>query len=333
MAVIRNKTGSPIELEDLDGITIPAGVGSPRVYDLDLTLSEISITQIATSNDLTTNLTAGYICFLDGQGFEMSINEGLTTQTSLTSVVPAIFLQNNESNVTGTPHTTLNFETKLSASNSGNGKATITWAAELNDLSDVDLTGSPAPTETDIIQYNGSKWVHASANAFIQRFTFQSDQFDNPVDSDWAVNTVAPVYVDTVTSSLKVRRFDDTTEEGVGGTFTVPPNAANVTFLFKSRAQTAPGSTQSVQPALYHRVIPNNSAVGSWSSALSLTAISIPTNAYFQYDTQTISLASLGWSAEDHVQFELTRRLTGSPVEDTLSGDWDLLEMIVELTA
>lgn len=165
---------------------------------------------------------------------------------------------------------------------------------------------------------------------FIQRFTFQADQFDNPFNSDWAVSTVAPVYIDTVTSSLKVRRFDDTTEEGVGGTFTVPPNAVNATFLLKSRAQTAPGSTQGVQPTLYHRVIPDNSAVGSWSSALNLTVVSIPTNAYFQYDTQTISLATLGWSANNHIQFELTRR--GTQGGDTLSGDFALLEMIVEFT-
>jgi len=170
----------------------------------------------------------------------------------------------------------------------------------------------------------------ATAGAFIQRFTFQADQFDNPVTANWAVNALAPASADTVNSALTVRRFDDTTEEGVGGAFTIPAGAVNVVFYFKSRAQTAPGATQGVQPTLYHRSIPDNAAVGAWSAALNLTAISIPTNTNFQYDTQTISLASLSWSTGEHRQFELTRR--GAQAGDTLTGDWNLLEMIVEFT-
>lgn len=125
MAIIRNKTASPIELSDLGGITLPAGVGSPPVYDLDLTLNEISADKIATSADLVTNLTTGDICFLDGQGFEMSISESLEAQASISSIVPAIFLQENGANVAGTPHSTINLGTNLSVTNEGNGKATI----------------------------------------------------------------------------------------------------------------------------------------------------------------------------------------------------------------
>jgi len=169
-----------------------------------------------------------------------------------------------------------------------------------------------------------------STATFLQRFTFQADQFDNPVTANWAINALAPASADTANSALTVRRFDDTTEEGVGGQVTVPSGAVNVTFYFKSRAQTAPGATAGVQPTFYHRLIPDNAAVGAWSAALNLTAISIPTNTNFQYDSQTISLATLGWSAGEHRQFELTRR--GTQGGDTLTGDWDLLEMIMEFT-
>jgi len=170
----------------------------------------------------------------------------------------------------------------------------------------------------------------ATAGAFVQRFTFQADQFDNPVTANWAVNSLAPATADTANSGLTIRNFDDTIEEGVGGQFTIPSGAVNVVFYFKSRARTAPGAPTAIQPTLYHRSVPDNAVVGAWSAALNLTTISIPTNTNFQYDNQTITLASLGWSVGTHYQFELTRR--GTEAGDTHTGDWYLLEMIVEFT-
>jgi len=290
-AVIRNLTGGAIAIADLDGVTIPAS------SDLDLTALQISQTIIAASADLATQISAGNIVFLDGQGNAMTQQESEDTQANMSSVTPAVFLQDGGVNVAGTPHNTINFGTNLTVADDGSGKATIT------------ATGGAS---------------------FLQRFTFQADQFDNPVTSNWAVNSLAPAYRDSANSALIVRRFDDTTEEGVGGAFSIPTGAANVVFRFKSRAQSTPGGSVGVQPTLYHRNIPDNAVVGSWSSALNLTVLAFTTNAFFQFDSQTISLATLGWSAGQFRQFELTRR--GTQGGDTLSGDWDLLEMIVEFT-
>jgi hypothetical protein len=170
----------------------------------------------------------------------------------------------------------------------------------------------------------------SSGPSFIQRFTFQADQFDSPVNANWAVNALAPAAADTVNAAIVVRRFDDTTEEGVGGLLTVPPGAVNATFYFKWRAQTAPGAAAGVVLTYYTRSIPDNAAVGAWSAAVNFTTLSVPTNTNFQYDSQTISLATLGWTAGTLRQFEITRR--GAQAGDTLTGDFCLAEMIVEFT-
>lgn len=170
----------------------------------------------------------------------------------------------------------------------------------------------------------------SGGGSFIQRFTFQADQFDSPVNSNWAVNALAPAAADSTNPALTVRRFDDTTQEGVGGLLTVPTGAVNATFYFKWRAQTAPGVAAGVVLTYYTRSIPDNAAVGAWSAAVDFTTLAVPTNANFQYDSQTISLATLGWTVATLRQFEITRR--GTQAGDTLAGDFDLAELIIEFT-
>lgn len=161
-------------------------------------------------------------------------------------------------------------------------------------------------------------------------YDFMADQLDNPVTSNWAVNALAPLSADTVNTAIPVRRFDDTTEEGVGFLLFIPANATNVVFNFTHRAQTAPGSTQTVQYSHYRRTINNNSAVSAWSAVANFSTFSIPNNTNFQYGSQTISLATLGLTAGTLVQFEITRR--GTQGGDTLTGDLDLAELRIGFT-
>ncbi|MEX0930734.1 MAG: hypothetical protein WDZ68_00395, partial [Candidatus Paceibacterota bacterium] len=159
-------------------------------------------------------------------------------------------------------------------------------------------------------------------------FTLQAVHLDNPNNADWTVNALAPAVADTANNALIVRRFDDTTEEGVGFMLPIPSTATDVIFRFVSRAQTAPGAAQTVQPVLYRRTIPNNASVTSWSVGFSLNTIGIPTNTNFQYDNQSLALTTLGLAAGTTVQFELTRQ--GGAAGDTLTGDWCLLQLEVE---
>lgn len=154
--------------------------------------------------------------------------------------------------------------------------------------------------------------------------------FEHPNNSDWAVNALANVAVDSNNNGFRIRPFDDTTEEGVGFSIPIPSGATNIIFDIKSRAETAPGSAQTIAMNLYNREIPNNSAPESWSSAFQMTDIDIPTNENFQYDSETIALSTLSITAGNYVQFELTRDTADAG--DTLTGDWNLLFIVVRFS-
>jgi hypothetical protein len=154
---------------------------------------------------------------------------------------------------------------------------------------------------------------------------FYADQLDNPVNSNWAVNALAPAVADSVNPALTVRRFDDTIEEGVGFILQMPTAANNITFTLVYRAQTAPGAPVAVQPKLYIRGIPNNAAITAFVGTLMAT-VAVPANAFFQYASETFTFAALGLVAGQVQQFELTR-VPGVP--DTLAGDWDLLQVTI----
>jgi hypothetical protein len=153
---------------------------------------------------------------------------------------------------------------------------------------------------------------------------------DSPDTSDWAVNAVAPANADSNNSALVVRLFDETTEEGVGFLLSVPSSVSNIQVNFKSRAETAPAGTRTVGLTLYVREIPDNGSVAAWSAGTQLNDIDIPANENFQYDSQTISLGTLGMTAGRLYQFELTRVNPTGGTE--LTGDWALIELGVSFS-
>ena len=170
----------------------------------------------------------------------------------------------------------------------------------------------------------------SSALDVAQRYRFGAPDFDDPNNSNWTITVSAELTVDSTNNGLNVRRFDDTTEEGVGFEVYVPTGASSMLLRFVSRAQTAPGGAVTVRPVLYVRELPDNAAVEAWSAATLLTALAIPTNALFQYDTQSIALSTLSMVGGRIAQFELTRR--GTDGSDTLTGDWVLVQLVVEFT-
>jgi hypothetical protein len=162
---------------------------------------------------------------------------------------------------------------------------------------------------------------------FPPQYLYFADQLDSPVNSNWVVNSLAPTTADGTNAALVIRRFADATESGVGFTAAVPSGAENISLTIIGRPSVAPGSTQAVVLALYRRTINTGIAISSWSSGLQLTTLSIPTNAFFQTYSQTISLSTLGLSAGTMVQFELTR--LGANGSDTYTNNWNLLSLSV----
>jgi len=286
-----------------------------RVRVNDTTVLPGSI-RLASEDDETNDLSNAFMASLTSGDFltfqTQASGSGNTQQSSSNfSVVRArgargaqgpsgagstVVVQEEGATVTGGPHSTLNFiGSSITATDSGGGVADIT------------VTASSEKTN----------------------FHYNACELDSPVNDDWAVNGLAPASPDTVNAAVIVRRFDDTTEEGVGWIHRIPTGVTNMTINFVSRRQTA-GSTQTVIPRLYRRQFPDNAAPTAWSSQLSLTALSFPNNVNYQYDSQTITLATLGLTAGQTTQFELTR--LGTVSGDTLSGDWNLLELRIVYT-
>lgn len=167
---------------------------------------------------------------------------------------------------------------------------------------------------------------------FYQERLILAEEMQNPNNADWVVNVLAPLSADDNNNGLNVRLFDDTVNEGIGFNIFVPLFATNIVLKFKSRAITAPAGTKKVDLGLYFRTVPDNAAVDAWSAKKDITGlISIPTNEYFQYDTTTLSLATLGITSNRYVQFEIVRD-AADEANDDLVGDWALLSMRVLFT-
>jgi len=173
-------------------------------------------------------------------------------------------------------------------------------------------------------------WVKNSVWLDMTTFTYYADQFDNPDNADWAVNILAAAEADSNNAALTIRAFEDSMEDGVGFTILIPNGVTNIKLDYVARADSAPGGVRTVGLKLYERGIPNNSAVDSWSAGTVLSDIDIPTNENFQYDTQTLTLATLGLTAGQVHQFELTRI---APTAGTnLTGKWDLLSLKISFS-
>ena len=157
---------------------------------------------------------------------------------------------------------------------------------------------------------------------------WSADQFENPVNADWAVNNLAPSRIDSNNNGINVRLFDDTTEEGIGFSTYIPTDAVNITIRFLSRAETAPPGARTVGVQLYERGIVGG--VDAWSAGTQLANVNIGTNENWVETVQTFTLASLGLTPGQVHQFELTRVNPTSGTE--LLGDWALQWLRVEFS-
>ncbi len=164
---------------------------------------------------------------------------------------------------------------------------------------------------------------------FPEQFTeyhWGATDFSNPNNTDWEISNLAPAVVDSNDNALTVRAFDDTTQEAVGFQFKLPDNATELTIQWVSRAETAPGAAAVAKPELFFHDIPDNAAVpgNPWSS-FSMNDTDIPTNEFFQYDSQTITFSTLSLTAGEYVQMIFAR--DPAHANDDLTGDWDVFSV------
>jgi hypothetical protein len=159
-------------------------------------------------------------------------------------------------------------------------------------------------------------------------YVFYADQLQVPNNSDWTVNAAAGSAADSNNAGIPVRRFDDTTPEGVGFTVDIPSGATFMELIPFSRAETAPPAARTVGLRFYERGFPGS--VDSWSSAATMTDIDIPATENWVRDTESTSLGGWGLTAGQTHQIEIVR---DDPTGGTeLSGDWTLGMLIVDFT-
>ena len=155
-------------------------------------------------------------------------------------------------------------------------------------------------------------------------YTFFGDQLVT-VGTEWNITASAPAIDDSNNESLIVRRFDDTTEEGVGMYVRVPDGMTNMTVRTVVRAET--GANANVAFSLHRRKIPDNAAIGGWNTAtLGLRAVT--SDERWQLDEDTNTLTNWNMTAGEVHQIELSRATWH--VSDNLSGDATLLMVEVE---
>lgn len=159
----------------------------------------------------------------------------------------------------------------------------------------------------DAASTGGVKWTAASGSSF-PSYTYWGDTLEiGDGSSEWNSIAMGAIAQDSVHTRTVVRLTDQTTEEMVGAWNTLLPTATNIILKFASRATVAQGGATQAVYKLYISEENDNSAYGAWSGT-ALTAIDIPaSNILFQYDTQTISYATLSLTAGRIYKFMLTR--------------------------
>lgn len=161
------------------------------------------------------------------------------------------------------------------------------------------------------------------------KYLFAADQFLNPSTTGWAVSNIATPSVDTLNNELIVRRFDDTTEEGVGFIIKTPIYLNTFTLVVRGRAQSAPTALQTAYLKVYFKEIPDGGTIGSWQN-YSIGQLDIPSGSSdWHYTTMPISASTMGLSPNTVYLIEITRDT--SNVDDDLSGDFVLLDIEIEL--
>jgi hypothetical protein len=249
------------------------------------------------------------------------------------STPSSIIVQNNGVALSGT-YTTVNLVGSLVATGAA-GVATVTdnLSTLTLQVNGVTLTGGPFTTINftgSTITGSGSGGVATISDSLptIRTLTYFATSLDSPNNSDWTVNALAPTVTDPTNAAIDVRQFSSTSEQGVGLFVPIPSTATNIVFTYKGRAQTAPGTASTLTMKLYTRALQQATpaAIPAWSAATTLTAQTVPTNAFYQNYSYTASLASLSLVAGNLYQFEFTRAIGG------VTGNWLMVQLDISFT-
>lgn len=194
----------------------------------------------------------------------------------------------------------------------GSGVGLLSWM----NYSGVAAPGTPATDTVYIYKKTGTdnalymKGVDANEKAFRTERTLDwyASELEE-VDADAAITANAEYAKQTAEGNLYEVGFVYATETAVKIAFSCPSWATRIKFKFMHRTRTSPGgSPSSWTPRYYVRTLSDGGDWSSWSSAVNFTALTLPASTTnWQFDEQTITLATLGITAGQDVEMTLSR--------------------------
>jgi parallel beta-helix repeat protein len=167
-----------------------------------------------------------------------------------------------------------------------------------------------------------------NCRTYIKRSSYYADTLLPPNNSDWVITPAAGLGADSNDAAFRSRFFDDASETGVGLEEEAPPVIHQLVLRLKTHPNVAPGGAVNAIMNVYIREMDAGIAVGAWSGATALAAIPFTTNEFPVFSTFEIELSTLSIEPGKLYLIEVTR--DGADVGDTLSGDLELTQLIVE---
>lgn len=155
-------------------------------------------------------------------------------------------------------------------------------------------------------------------------------QFPPPALLPLESSTATLEVIDGTNVNEMVAAFDDTTEEYLNGTFTVPQNitTGNATFRASIRAATG-AATKNIAMTLGHSYKASGSTYDATYTDVDSGDKTInATTANVTVITWTETVSNLGWAAGGLVDFRISRTAASA---DDLSGDMHLINFEIEL--
>lgn len=147
--------------------------------------------------------------------------------------------------------------------------------------------------------------------------------------SDIPVEHRAETLGDSHFSSLLVKTFDDTRNEGAIFTVFVPLDATEMNCFLTSKARTVPQTVKPVQIRFSTRCIGVNEATEPWRLILEQELLLQPAQQW-QEDQIIVDLDTEGFNHNRLYQFQLSR--AANEPHDNLVGDWNLLNIVIKFS-
>lgn len=149
-----------------------------------------------------------------------------------------------------------------------------------------------------------------------------ADMFIYPDNSDWAIDEAPSLDLDDTQNRVKNALFDPTTEEAVGLYFKIPEGATNI--IIDSVWRTDDTGSGTIKRKLYVSELANDSVPEAFTS-VNLSDLTAPASENYQFDSDTVSLASISAVAGNYLIIQYSRNATD--VGDTYAGDFRLLHV------